>query len=231
MKKYRFFILSGLWIAVGIINFYSEKPLKSVGFNIFAALIFLSLAILQIVFEKQGEDGKRRFNRVGRWYAIILSITVIAGVGISIYNKPDGSTPDSREKMLENLPRGIGWQIAAETEESGHIISGIYSRDNKSGIAVFTPNGEEKYRLLARQWRDRDDIIISNFVIDNVWYDVVWFNGAKTDYAEITYTYDGKKHKPIIHNSENMEIFINPAPADSYSINVVYYDDEGNKYE
>jgi len=28
-----------------------------------------------------------------------------------------------------------------------------------------------------------------------------------------------------------MEIFINPAPAKDFSIDVVYYDDAGNKYE
>lgn len=51
-------------------------------------------------------------------------------------------------------------------------------------------------------------------------------------YAEITYTLDGVKQEPIIHNSKGMEIFIHPAPTnDEYGIDVVYYDSEGNRYE
>ncbi len=231
MRKYRYLILSGMWIVAAVINYYTERPLKSVGFNLFAAAVFLSLAVLQFIFEGRGENGKKIFRRIGTGYVIALSILMITTVGTLIYNKPDGSTTDSREQLLENLPRGIDWKISTETELSGHIISGIYSRDNKSGIAVFMPNGEEKYRLLARQWRDSDDIIISNFYIEDVWYDVVWFNGAKTDYAEITYTFNGNTMEPVIHNSENMELFINPAPSNDYSLNVVYYDSEGNRYE
>jgi len=229
VKKFNHFILSGIWIIAAIINFYTERPLKSVMFNLFAAAVFLSLAILNIIFENRGEKGRKIFNRIGIGYIIVLSIFFITV--ISFNGKPDGSTLESREQLLESLPRGFKWKIALETELGNHIVSGIYSCDNKSGIALFMPNGDKKYRLLARQWRDTDDIIISNFVVDNVWYDIVWFNGAQTEYAEITYTYDGKKHEPIIHNSKEMEIFINPAPSSDYAMNVVYYDNEGNKYE
>ena len=69
-----------------------------------------------------------------------------------------------------------------------------------SGIAVFKPYGNGKYKLHSREWRDNDRIIMTGITVDNKWYDVVWFNGAKTDYAEITYTLDGVKQEPIIHN-------------------------------
>ena len=231
MKKFNYFILSGIWIIAAVINFYTERPLKSVMFNIFAAAVFLSLAILNLILNTREEKGKKIFNRIGIGYIIALSLLLLTFSVISLSNKPDGSTLESREQLLENLPRGFDWKIASETELSRHIVSGIYSRDNKSGIAIFMPNGDKKYRLLARQWRDTDDIIISNFVVDNIWYDIIWFNGAKTDYAEITYTYGGKKQEPIIHNSKGMEIFINPAPSNDYALDVVYYDSEGNKYE
>lgn len=231
MKKFIYFILSGIWIIAAAINFYAESPLKLVLFNIFAAAVFLSLAILKLIFNTGEEKGKKIFNRIGIGYIIALCIFLLTYTVISFNNKPDGFTVESREQMLESLPRGFDWKIASETELSRHIVSGIYSRDNKSGIAVFMPNGDKKYRLLARQWRDTDDIIISNFVVDNIWYDIIWFNGAKTEYAEITYTYEGKKQEPIIHNSKGMEIFINPAPSSDYALSVVYYDKEGNKYE
>ena len=163
-------------------------------------------------------------------FAVILATIVGIGV-VKYFNKPDGSTLESREKICAEFPRGKDWKIAIEQELNDYIISGIYSRDGMSGIAVFEPYGNGKYKLLSREWREQDEIIITGTIIDQQWYGIVQFNGAKTDYAEITYTYDGKKQEPIIHNAKGMEIFINPAPAKDYSIDVVYYDSEGNKYE
>ena len=39
-----------------------------------------------------------------------------------------------------------------------------------------------------------------------------------------------KPNDPVYTDS-CMEIFVNPSPSDSYAINAVYYDEEGNKYE
>ena len=151
---------------------------------------------------------------------------------VRYFDRPDGSTLQSREEICAEFPRGKDWKIAIEQELNDYIISGIYSRDGMSGIAVFEPYGNGKYKLHSREWRDNDRIIITGITVDNLWYDVIWFNGAKTDYAEISYTLDGVKQEPIIHNSKNMEIFIHPAPTnDEYGIDVVYYDNEGNKYE
>ena len=163
-------------------------------------------------------------------FAVILATIVGIGV-VKYFKKPDGSTLESREEICAEFPRGKDWKIAIEQELNDYIISGIYSRDGMSGIAVFEPYGNGKYKLLSREWRDQDEIIITGTIIDQQWYGIVLFNGAKTDYAEIAYTYDGKKQEPIIHNAKGMEIFINPAPAKDYSIDVVYYDSEGNKYE
>ena len=231
MKRFRYFILSAIWIVAAIVNFIDESALKIVILYILAAAIFFSIGIIEIVCNKNGERGRKSFSLIQKVYVIVVSIALIAAIEMSFLSKPDGTTIESREELLENLPRGWDWKISTEAKIGNNIISGIYSRDNKSGIAVFVPNGDVKYRLLARQWRDSDDIIISNFIVDNIWYDIIWFNGAKTDYAEITYTYDGESQKPIIHNTKGMEIFINPAPANDYSLNVVYYDEYGNKYE
>jgi len=163
-------------------------------------------------------------------FLIIVAVLFAFGA-YSYFTIPDGSTLESREKICAEFPRGKDWKISVEREFSDYIISGIYSRDGMSGIAVFEPYGNGKYKLQSREWREQDRIIITGITIDNMWYDIVWFNGAKTDYAEITYTYNGKKQEPIIHNSKGMEIFINPAPSRDYSIDVVYYDSEGNKYE
>lgn len=164
-------------------------------------------------------------------FAVILAFIVGFGA-IQYFSRPDGSTLESREEICAEFPRGKDWKIAIEQELNDYIISGIYSRNEMSGIAVFKPYGNGKYKLHSREWRDNDRIIITGITVDNLWYDVIWFNGAKTDYAEITYTLDGVKQEPIIHNSKGMEIFIHPAPInDEYGIDVVYYDNEGNRYE
>ena len=163
----------------------------------------------------------------------VIIFAFIVGFGaIQYFSRPDGSTLESREEICAEFPKGKDWKIAIEQELNDYIISGIYSGYDESGLAVFEPKGNGKYKLQTRVFRDNDRIITTSSYIGGQWYDIVWFNGAKTDYAEITYTLDGVKQEPIIHNSKGMEIFIHPAPTnDEYGIDVVYYDSEGNKYE
>ncbi len=164
-------------------------------------------------------------------FSVLVALFICFGA-VRYFGRPDGSTIESREEICAEFPRGKDWKIAVEQELNDYIISGIYSRDEMSGIAVFKPVGNGKYRLHSREWRGQDRIIITGITIDNVWYDIVWFNGAKTDYAEITYTIDRVEQEPIIHNAKGMEIFIHPAPANNeYGIEVVYYDDAGSRYE
>ena len=165
---------------------------------------------------------------------IIAIMILIASVGIEAvkyYNQPDGSTLQSREEIVAEFPKGKDWKILVEQEFSGFIISGIYSRDGMSGIAVFEPVGNGKYKLYSREWRDQDDIVVTGITIDHMWHDIVWFNGAKTDYAEITYTFNGKTGETIRYKLKGMEIFINPVPAKDHRLNVVYCDPEGNQYK
>lgn len=168
-----------------------------------------------------------------KWYIIIL-VAVLLFLGIATYkylSVPNGQTVESREQLLEGIPKGSEWQISTEQSVNDYIVSGIYSADGKSGIAVFEPTGNGRYKLSSREWRENDRIVISGYLFEGVWYDIVWFNGAETQYAEITYTVNGVKQEPIKHDSTNMKIFINQAPAKDYSINVVYYDNAGNVYE
>ena len=163
-------------------------------------------------------------------FAVIVAFTLFFGA-IQYFNQPDGSTLESREEICAEFPRGKDWKISVEQKLDDHIISGVYSRDGMSGVAIFEPQGNGKYKLQTREWRNQDEIVISGATFNGVWHDIIWFNGAKTDYAEITYTYGGKKQEPIIHNSKGMEIFINPAPSNDYTLDVIYYDSAGNKYE
>ncbi|MBR2404963.1 MAG: hypothetical protein IKA95_04840 [Clostridia bacterium] len=162
-----------------------------------------------------------------------ILLVLIIGIGaVQYFNRPDGATIESREAQLQEKSKGKLWLISVEEKIDDYIISGIYSGYDESGIAVFEPKGDGKYKLQTRISRDNDRIILTSSYIGGRWYDIIWFNGAKTDNAEITYTLDGVKQEPIIHNSKDMEIFINPAPTkDEYAIDVVYHDSEGNKYK
>ena len=188
------------------------------------------LSVLILIQSIQEHRNHKKTSAIIGYICVVIMVVMCIG-SISYYIQPDGSTLESREEICAEFPRGKEWKIAIEQELNDYIISGIYSRDGMSGIAVFEPYGNGKYKLQSREWREQDRIVITGIIIDQKWHDIVWFNGAKTDYAEITYTYDGKKQEPIIHNAKGMEIFINPAPAKDYSIDVVYYDSEGNKYE
>lgn len=125
-------------------------------------------------------------------FAVILAFIVGFGA-IQYFNRPDGSTLESREELLQERSKGKLWLISVEQKTDNYIISGIYSGYDESGLAVFEPKGIGKYKLQTRVFRDNDRIITTSSYIGGQWYDIVWFNGAKTEYAEITYTLDGVK--------------------------------------
>ena len=188
------------------------------------------LSVLILIQSIQEHRNHKKTSAIIGYICVVIMVVMCIG-SISYYIQPDGSTLESREELLQERSKRKLWLISVEQKTDNYIISGIYSGYDESGLAVFEPKGNGKYKLQTRVFRDNDRIITTSSYIGGQWYDIVWFNGAKTDYAEITYIYDGKKQEPIIHNAKGMEIFINPAPAKDYSINVVYYDDAGNKYE
>ncbi len=164
---------------------------------------------------------------------VFLAIIILAFLSYAAYQhsqQPDGSTVESREAILRAAPKKIEWRIAREEEIAGHLLSCVYS-STKAGIAVFEPAGNDKYQLVSIDWRDIEDIIITQLVADGEWYDVVWFNGAATSYAELTYTIDANKEKPLIFDTSDMPIICTKAPDGDYSLEVKYYDDAGNVYE
>ena len=189
------------------------------------------LSVLILIQSIQEHRNHKKTSAIIGYICVVIMVVMCIGA-ISYYIQPDGSTFESLEELLQERSKGKLWLISVEQKIDNYIISGIYSGYDESGLAVFEPKGNGKYKLQTRVFRDNDRIITTSSYIGGQWYDIVWFNGAKTDYAEITYTLDGVKQEPIIHNSKGMEIFIHPAPTnDEYGIDVVYYDSEGNKYE
>lgn len=162
-----------------------------------------------------------------------IIVAVILVLGFAFYQmeqRPDGRTTESRTELLQDDPKNINWSIAKEQKLGDYILSGIYS-ETQSGIAIFEPNGNGGYQLTSRDRRDINDIIITHHPVADEWYDIIWFNGAQTDHAELTYTIDGVEEEPLIFDTSDMQIICHPQPAKDYSLEVIYYDSEGNIYE
>lgn len=163
---------------------------------------------------------------------LVIIVCVTAAFAYVFSALPKGNTRESRESILNTaISKGIDWTIATEIELDGYIISGAYSTDDRSALSIFEPVGNGNYRFMTSTNRNNDEIIVSGAVINGKWYDLVWFHGAKTEYAEITYTISGQQQDAVRFSTENMDILYQEQPAKEYSIQVVYYDSDGKKYE
>lgn len=164
----------------------------------------------------------------------VMSFTVAMGlllalVGCRSFNI--GATKENREQLLnESIVPENNWNIATETEIEGYLISAIYASNNKSGLAVFEAGKNDGYKLQRSMTVDTDQVIYTHEFLNNNHYDVIWFNGAQTEYAEVIYTINGQQQEAIRFDTRDMGIIVNPSPAKDYSIDVIYYDADGNTY-
>ena len=158
--------------------------------------------------------------------------TVVPKTPLVVILTPKGDTITSRESILNTaISKGNEWTIAKELELGGYIVSGAYSTDNKSTLAIFEPTGNGDYKFSTSTNRNSDEIIVGGVAINGEWYDLIWFNGAKTEYAEITYTINGQVQDTLRYSTDDMDIISIKNPEKEYSIHVAYYDNDGNKYE
>lgn len=72
------FLLSGVWIVVAILNLVQGREGTLIAFNIFAVILFAALGGVQNYAAKQDQEGKKLLRRV---YAIvILALILFLGV-------------------------------------------------------------------------------------------------------------------------------------------------------
>lgn len=165
--------------------------------------------------------------------AFVLVILAVYVVFAYQHNKAyDGATVKSRETLLDQaIGEGKSWTIAIEREIEGYIVSGAYSANNQAAVAVFEPVGEDKYKLMTTDNRSSDEVIADTVLINGASYHLIWFQGAQTEYAEIVYTIDGQAQDAKRYNTADMEIICEKVPTKEYTMDIAYYDSEGNKYE
>lgn len=167
-------------------------------------------------------------------FAGVVFVAIVAVItGLYYFDlSPQGTTTESREKILNaSISTGTSWAITAETEIEGYIICAADSADDKVSLAVFKPDENGGYTFQSSTNRNSDEIIISSVVINQEVYDLIWFNGAQTEYAELLYTVGNQPQEPQKFSTNDMSIICVRSPAKEYTISVSYYDHNGNKYE
>jgi len=169
----------------------------------------------------------------GKRYIWAVALIIILGiVFFELYlqqNKLDGSTIVSRELILNQSQNGI--HIVSEIKIDDYIVSGIIGSNNNDGLVVFASQANGKYKFQTKVLREKGSTIIEHTFINSVGYDLFWRNQVDLDYAEIIYTVQGNALEPIKLDAKDNKILYCEAPSNDYSVEVVYYDIQGNRYE
>ncbi len=156
----------------------------------------------------------------------MVMLLVLAGCG----NSGRGSAREEREELLRgNIVPERHWNIVNETEVEGYLVS-AYTSNDKNGLAVFASDKNDGYEFERATTVNTNDVIVTHDFWDTTHYDLIWFNGAQTEYAEVIYTINGQQQEAIRFDTRDMGIIVNPSPAKDYSIDVIYYDADGNTY-
>ena len=159
---------------------------------------------------------------------VLAMVLAFAGCGTE-----NGATVESREKLLDEAIKkssGTHWTITKETIVEDYIISGAVNTKGIATLAVFEPTGNGKYQFVTSTNRNQNEPIISGHQINGVWFDFIWFGGAQTEYAEVTYLVNGKSETKK-YDTSDMEIISIPNQEKEYTIQVSYFDSEGNQYK
>ena len=164
---------------------------------------------------------------------VILIVTIIAvAVFYNLASPTKGTTIESREELINTaISTGTNWSIITETETEGYIISAACSTDAKVSLVIFKPDGNGGYDFQSSTNRNADEIIMSSVVINQNSYDLVWFNGSQTEYAELIYVIGNQAQEALKFNTSDMNIICVKSPAKEYTMMVSYYNHDGNKYE
>ncbi len=167
-------------------------------------------------------------------FAAVAIVMVLVGIGIQYHtHSSDASDVTGREKRLERAiaKEGEKWQIAKELELDGYIVSGAYSTEQRAAITVFEQDANGDYQFLTAKDGNVDQVLMDQIIIREKVYDVIWFAGAQTEYANVTYTLENQVQHTIQYDTANMDLWYHEAPDQAYTIQVSYYDAQGNAYQ
>ena len=164
---------------------------------------------------------------------IILCIVVFFFVFMS-QNKNDCDTLEAREKRISevsSLEEGANIDHEKFINDDEYIISGYNTNGNRHGLAIFGQRDDGTYQFESTVSGTNNEILSTTRTIGTENFNFFWANKANLDYAEITYTVDGIAEEIITINAQNNEIIYTKAPAKDYSVECVFIDNDGTRYE
>lgn len=169
--------------------------------------------------------------------AVLLALVVlIAGiVWGAAARKNRCATVEDREKMLAeeiSQPAGHSWTIVTESEVDGYLVSGAHDRQGCAAIAVFEPSKWGGYDFCGVRRGSSEQVITDTILLNGERYHLIWFTGAQTEYAEVTYAIGAQKPQTMRFDTSDGGVICMQIKADDhYNMKVAYYDSEGNRYE
>jgi len=170
-------------------------------------------------------------KRIVLLVVIVLFIITFAAQ-IVMDDKYDGSTPESRQKIIARNIEGA--VICEELMIDGLMISGYTYPGENYGIAVFTEEGNGEYKFQSKFTRDKNNVIIAYAYLPDKTYNIFWANKPDMDFAEITYTAEvnGEDVTEIVTlDASDNKIIYHELKYNDVTINAVFYDVYGNVYE
>ena len=162
---------------------------------------------------------------------IFILFCFVCVLGYQFFFAPVGNTVESRQAQLnKSIAKGESWTIVKELTVEDTIISAASSSDGKAALAIFEPVSNRGYQFVSSTNRNQNEIIISGASIQGNWYDLIWFDGAQTDHAQIIYTINDTPQKPLLFDTNDMDIICIQNKEKEYNLSVTYYDQDGNAY-
>lgn len=186
---------------------------------------------LRLFIFDEGDEGLK----VKRYIIPIIVVVALIALLIELFvvqSKLDGSSLESRELRLNKLSKlSDNAHIASEIKIDNYIISGYTCLNNEYGLAIFEPQNDGKYKFQTNYLRKNDEIIVGHTIVNQINYNLFWANEADLDYAEITYTAQGKAPKTVKLDATNNKILYYESPYKDYTVEVIFFDIHGNRYE
>lgn len=163
---------------------------------------------------------------------IAIMIVVIVATIFMIKDINNCDTVKNRELRLRRVDNlGEVTTIDQELTIDDYVISGYTTKNNRHGLAVFSPTGDGKYEFQTNVNRQNDELIFTIATINQTLYNVFWANKANLDYAEITYTINGETDETLTIDAQDNQIIYVKAPVTHYNVEYIFVDKNGTRYE
>lgn len=163
----------------------------------------------------------------------ILVICVIISVAAYILyeSKYDGSTPESRQTLLNEAIDGSLDQISIvnEAELEDYLITAFTLPDERIGLAVFEPTGKKEYKFQTGHWQFGNKLDMVQRIHGKE-YQITWCKSEAVETAEMKCTEtDGKNSEIRKLDVSGNQIAVYEIPYSNYKIEIAYYDSKGNQ--